>query len=125
MCVVIRPVRREIAVRNDNAARFKIAEPRACVLQFVENVRAGARGKRLCVAHQRAQVGVLPFLDTAGRQASLGEALERGITQWRSTGQLRLGGGPFGRELLLGRVLDEGDLSHPYSAAIGASWNCA
>src|SRR3954454_22771159 len=101
MCVVIGPVRREIAVRNDNAARLKIAELRACILQLCENIRAGARGKRLRIAHQSAQVGVLPFLTAAGRQAALGEALDRGLTWRPGAGELRVGGGPFGGELLL------------------------
>src|SRR4051794_33311584 len=116
MCVVIRPVRREITVRNHNAARLKIAETRACIRELRENFRASTSRKRLGVAHQRAQVGVFPFLDPAGRQSGLGEALECGLTQGRGAWQLRLGCRPFGRELLLSRVLDESDVSHRYSA---------
>ena len=38
----------------------------------------GRARQRLCLAHQRAQVGVLPLLDAAMRQALLGEQVEGG-----------------------------------------------
>ena len=43
----------------------------------------GRAGQRLCLAHQRAQVGVFPFLDAPVRQAFGVETLERVVAQGR------------------------------------------
>ena len=72
----------------------------------------GRARERLGVAHHRAQIGVFPLLDAPMRQADRSEALERGRAQRRRAGQLALRRLPFGRELLLGGILHQGQFSH-------------
>jgi len=72
------------------------------------------RGKRLGIAHQRAQVGVFPLLDAPVRQAGPGEHVEGGIAPRRDrivAGQppARLREGL--RQRRLGVGLDGGDSS--------------
>ena len=118
---------RKHAVDEHQPPAVDVGEQRAGVLRARLRGGIGRDRERLGVAHQRAQIGVLPFLDAPVRQADRGEALERGRAQRRRARQLALRRLPFGRELLLGGVLHQGQFSHcvSYSAATGASWNCA
>ena len=125
VAVLIRPAGRQVTIRDHDAARIEVAKSGAGILQPREHVCIRTRREGLCLAHQHAQIGVFPFLDAAMRQAGRGEALERRLAQPRRARKARLRLLPFGRELLLGGVLDESDFSHAYSAATGASWNCA
>ena len=69
--------RHERAVDEDEPARLDIAEQLAGRLGARLRGRIGRGRQRLCLAHQRAQIGVFPFLDAAMRQALLGEQVER------------------------------------------------
>jgi hypothetical protein len=72
----------------------------------------GRTCQRLCLAHQRAQVGIFPFLDPPVRQTLFGEDVESRITPRRdrivarqSIARLREGLSQRG----FGRGLDDGD----------------
>ena len=87
--------------------------------------RAGSRA-----ASRRASARAGRCTSTPRRAGAAGPAAaKRSNAAARSgaaPGSLRLRRLPFGRELLLGGVLHQGQFSHcSYSAATGASWNCA
>ena len=71
--------RNERAVDEDEPAAFDIAEQFARRLGARLGRGIGRARQRLRLAHQRAQVGVLPVLDAAMRQAFLGEQVEGGL----------------------------------------------
>ena len=66
----------EGAVDKNQPARFDIAEQGAGRFRPRFCGGIGRRRQRLCLAHQRAQIGVFPVLDAAMRQAGLGEHVE-------------------------------------------------
>ena len=83
--------RHERAVDKDDAPAFDVGERRAGILGARLGRGIGRRRQRLGVAHQRAQVGVFPFLDPPVRQAGGLEALERRFAQpLPAPGSLRL-----------------------------------
>jgi hypothetical protein len=72
----------------------------------------GRRGKRLGVAHQRAQIGIFPLLDAAVRQAFFGEHAEGSFTLGGNrlvAGKPRARLREFMRQRGLRRGLDDGD----------------
>ena len=70
---------------------------------------SGGAGERLCIAHQGAQVGVLPLLDTAVRQA-LASNRRNAASRWAAiapSGKPRPRRGESLGKAGLGRRLDE------------------
>ena len=117
--------RRENAIDEHQPPAIDAGENVARRLGVRFRRRIGRRGKRIGLAHQRAQVGVFPFLDAAMRQALLLELLERVRAQRR---QRALAGQLAARRLigsgqrLLGVGLDGADFG---VHAAASSWNSA
>ena len=86
--------RHERAVDEDQPAAFDVAEQLSRRLRAGHRRGIGRSGERLGIAHQRAQVGVLPVLDAAMRQALAGEQVERGRALF---GDRRPAGQPLAR----------------------------
>ncbi len=102
----------ESAVDKHQPARFDVAEQGAGRLRPRLGGGIGRRCERLCVAHQRAQIGVFPVLDAAMRQAGLGEYVEgrRALRRDRATaGQPPARLRKSLRQRGLRRGLDDGD----------------
>ncbi len=100
------------AVDKNEAARLDIAERRARALGARLGGSVGRHGKRLGVAHQRAQIGIFPILDTPVRQTFFGEQVEGRralggdrIVAGQAAAHLR----EFMRQCGFGRGLDDGD----------------
>ena len=102
---------------NRRVEEWKYTDLRALASGRIRHAR-----KRLGVAHQGAQIGVLPLLHAAVRQASGREALEGCRAQQDRSRQLALRLLPVCRQLLLGSRPDRdcGRRGHAIS-----SWYCA
>ncbi len=96
--------RHERAVDKDQPAAFDVAEQLSRRLGAGNRCGIGRSGKRLGIAHQRAQIGVLPVLDAAMRQALADEKVERGGALF---GDRRPAGQPLAR---LGKGVRQGGL---------------
>ena len=70
--------RHEGAVDKDEPAGFAVAQERTRAPGAGFRLRIRRACERLCVPHQRAQVGIFPVFDTAMRQAFPSENVERG-----------------------------------------------
>ncbi len=85
----------ESAVDEDDAAAFHIADRASGRFGARLGGGVGRRGQRLGLAHQRAQVGIFPFLDAPMRQSARIKAAESALAQG--------GDRPAARQLLLHR----------------------
>ena len=107
--------RHERAVDKNNPQRLALVEQRAGALGARFGLRIGRGRERLCVAHQRAQIGIFPVLDPAMRQAFACEHVESGRPLLRdrlAAGQLRPRLRKRLRQRRLRRGFDDFQFSH-------------
>ena len=122
---LIRPAGRQVTIRDHDAARIDIANTGPASFSRA-NTAASGRGASGFASRINARRSV--YFHSSTRRCGRPVAANCSNAAARSgagPGRLRLRLLPFGRELLLGGVLDESDFSHAYSAATGVSWNCA